>query len=131
VPVAVVDLEDTKDFPLKSLPEGYVTLRRLTYGQKLHRQSMAMQMSMRGQGDQAEAHMSMQLVAIGVFDFGHCIVDHNLEDKTGRKLSFTNGADLQKLDPRIGEEIDRYINKMNNFEDTDEVKNSDSGSEAQ
>jgi hypothetical protein len=40
-------------------------------------------------------------------------LDHNLEDEFGNKLDFSNGMTLQVLDPRIGVEIERYIDELN------------------
>ena len=55
-----------------------------------------------------------------LFDFTHCIVDHNLEDENGNKLNLHNSADIDRLDPRVGEEIEQVLDKMNNFEEEDE-----------
>jgi hypothetical protein len=48
-------------------------------------------------------------------DFQSCIVDHNLEDETGRKLDFRSFSDIDMLDPKIGEEISTLIDELNNF----------------
>jgi len=45
MPAAVVDLNSTEKFELKSLPEGFVVLRKMTYGQKLVRQQNAQVMT--------------------------------------------------------------------------------------
>jgi hypothetical protein len=51
------------------------------------------------------------------------VVDHNLEDADGRKLDFRNLADFDNLDPRIGEEIGKLLDELNNFEDEDDQGN--------
>ena len=129
MPRAVVDFNDTSKEDLKSCPGGYVVLRRMSYGHKLQRQAMAVQMDMKGQGKSAEASVRTETTKVAVFEFGHCIVDHNLEDMEGRKLDFTKSSDVIQLDPRIGEEIDVLIGEMNNFEETDEMENLSVGSE--
>jgi hypothetical protein len=55
-----------------------------------------------------------------LFDFQHCILDHNLEDETGNKLDLRNKMHIASLDPRIGEEIDTFLGELNNFEEDDE-----------
>jgi selenocysteine-specific translation elongation factor len=130
MPNAVVNVGNTEKKELKTCPEGYVELRRLSYGQKLERQSMAMQTSMREQkGGKAEMDMKMMQQEVSAFEFRHCIAEHNLEDEKGQKLDFRNKANVFRLDPRIGEEIATYIDKMNNFEEGEEAENSDSGSD--
>jgi hypothetical protein len=47
------------------------------------------------------------------FEFSNCIVDHNLEDEHGVKLDFTNPMTLSVLDPKVGEEIEQYIEELN------------------
>jgi urease gamma subunit len=111
---------------LKTCPDAFVVLRRLTYGQKLRRSEGAMRISMemrRGKRD-TRADIDMMQTASTVFDFSHCIVDHNLEDEDGRQLNMSDPNDVIKLDPRIGEEIASLIDKLNNFEDADEEGNS-------
>lgn len=128
MPRAVANLEETTREELKSCPGGFVVLRRMTYGQKLERQSMAMQMGISGNGKSAEMGVSMMQQQSAAFEFRHCIVDHNLEDENDQKLDFNNPVNVFRLHPRIGEEIEMLISDMNNFEDTDEAKNSVTGS---
>ena len=57
MPRATADVITAVHLDLKSCAGGFVKLRRLTYGQKLHRQSMAMKMAMsqsKGQDVQAQ-----------------------------------------------------------------------------
>lgn len=124
MPKATLDLNDTKRFELKSLPEGFVVLKRMTYGQKLQRQEMAMQMSLSGSSEKdfgGALQMSQQAVA--EFEFASCVVEHNLEDGEGTTLDFKNPINVRTLDPMVGEEIATYIDKMNTFVESDEAKN--------
>jgi hypothetical protein len=131
MPKAVVNLSSTEKHPLKTCPGGWVELRRLSYGQKLERQSLAMQSSIRGEGKKAEMNMTMMQQLVTSYEFKHCVADHNLEDDNGEKLDFRNSQNVFALDPRIGEEIETLIERMNNFEAGEEAENSDSGSEQQ
>jgi hypothetical protein len=53
------------------------------------------------------------------YDFKNCIVNHNLEDDNGNLLNFANPMSLDVLDPKIGAEIEGYIDELNR-EDFDE-----------
>jgi hypothetical protein len=133
VPRATVNTGDTEKFALKTCEGGEVTLRRMTYGQKLTRQQNAVKMTMEQERGKRGGKMSMDMLqhAATVFDFRACIVDHNLEDDNGQKLNLTNPQHIDMLDPRIGEEIASYIDKMNNFEADLEDSDFPTGSELQ
>ena len=117
-------------FDLKSLPEGWVEIRRMSHGEMLHRQDIAMSMQM--QADRRAKSASMDIkqsqTAVGQFELATCVVDHNLEDESGRKLSFRNSADVGQLDGRIGAEIADLIQQMHDWES--EVPNSNGKSES-
>lgn len=119
MPKASVSLE-TEHFDLKSCEGGWVELRRMTYGQKLERQQLATDMEVEMvQGSKTQkATIDIAQKAIALFEFRHCIIDHNLfeGDDESTKFDFKNPKTLDKLDPRIGEEIGTYIDKLNNFE---------------
>jgi len=121
VPAAVVNMNSTERFDLKSLPpDGYVVLRKMTYGQKLTRQQNAMKMQMemqRGRKANAKANMEMMTLQSTLYDFKNCVVEHNLTDEAGAPLNLSNDFDVTRLDPQVGEEISTLIDNMNNFED--------------
>lgn len=119
---ATVNTEEVVHHDLKSLPEGFVKIKRLSYGAKLHRRAMVSKMTIQGNSKGKDFAGEMQLIneAATQYDFAHCIVDHNLDDETGRKLNFSNVQDITSLDPRVGEEIDKYINELNNFEEDED-----------
>lgn len=131
MPKAVVTVNDTETFKLKSLEGGEVTLRRMTYGQKLSRQQNAVKTTVEQQKGSRSSKMNLDMLqhAATIFDFRACIVDHNLEDEAGQKLNLTNPVHIDRLDPRVGEEIAKYIDQMNNFEDDMEESDFSSGSE--
>lgn len=121
---ATADLTETVQVELKSCPEGWVVLRRMTYGAKLDRQAKAARMSMKMQSGKGRSSaesddmtIEMMQKQTALMDFQHCILDHNLEDENGIKLNFSRAQDIERLDPRIGEEISFEIDKLNNMED--------------
>jgi hypothetical protein len=129
MPRATVTTE-TQHHDLKTCEGAFVVLKPMTYGTKLSRQGEAMRMVVkneagprkRGQSQNSETEIHMLQKAATQIDFQNCIVDHNLEDEQGKKLDFRNFADIDSLDPRIGEEISTLIDEMNNFSE-DEAGN--------
>jgi hypothetical protein len=110
---------------LVTLQGAYVELRKLTYGQSLQRQSMVtMRMIQDAESKRKgiqQGEFNLANVDVTAFDFSNCIVDHNLEDETGRKLNLSNPIDFQRLDPRVGQEIDRLISALNQLSEEDEA----------
>lgn len=105
-------------FDLKSLDEGFVVLRRMSYGQVLERRSLLkLSVSSKKGQKSLEGEMALANEKIQIFEFRFCIVDHNLEDEHGRKLNLTDPVVLRSLDPRVGTEIEGLISDMNNFEE--------------
>jgi hypothetical protein len=93
----------------------------MTFGQKLQRQQMVSQMRFSGKSKDFSGEMDLVNAKVAEFEFAQCIVDHNLEDESGNKLDFKKPRDVNRLDPRIGDEIGELIGKMNNFDrDADE-----------
>lgn len=119
MPRATANITETERKDLKSLPEGYIVVRRLTYGEKLERRAMTSGMKVEASKNSKDFAGEMQLVneQATLYDFQRCIVDHNLEDEDGNKLNFSNAADIRRLDPRVGEEIDSTLGDLNNFEE--------------
>lgn len=129
MPRAVVTTEDQRRFELKTLPPsdgeegGFVVIRRMPYGEYLTRREMATAMTMKGT-DNVEATINAMNAKVTEMEFAKCIVEHNLEDANGTLLDFRNrvAVAMAMLDPRIGDEIAKYIGEMNNFEEA--LKNS-------
>jgi hypothetical protein len=117
MPRATVNVSTTEHHDLKSLPEGFVELRRLTYGQMVQRRAMMKLSVETGKNKDFKGEMAMASEEITRFEFAHAIVDHNLEDESGRKLNLSAPVDFASLDPRVGTEIETLITKMNNFDD--------------
>lgn len=135
MPKAVVSLSGSQRFDLKSLPAntetgeegGFVTLRRMTYGQKLERMDMATQSTIKAQQQKKksrdiDAEMSIKMLnrVVTEYEFRTCIVDHNLQNEAGDLLNFHQAQSIDFLDPRVGDEISKYIGEMNNFEEDED-----------
>lgn len=128
MPRAVVINSLSEKIPLKTLPEGYVVVRRMTYGEDLARSAKATKLLVASDGsgkkDDFQGQIDIQTVELALWDFANLIVEHNCEDVDGRVLNFKSVADVKKLDKAIGEEIGQIIDEFNSPEKTDEVKNS-------
>jgi len=135
--IATSNTAETIRKDLKTLPGGYVVLRRLTYGEKIQRRAMVSGMKVRGGSKSRDFEGEMNLVneAATMFDFQRCVVEHNLEAELKgpmglvegdeapaqtRPLDLSKAADIKLLDPRVGEEIDGYLSEINNFEEDEE-----------
>lgn len=102
-----------KKFSLQTLPGGFVTLRPLSYGELLTRREMGTKLLGDMGSSKIEVDTLQQLAR--AYDFEHCIADHNLyaDDAETEKLDFSNALTLTLLDPQIGQEIERLIDKLN------------------
>jgi len=134
MPVATI-IKKAERLDLKTLPGGYVVIRRMTYGEKMHRlESTGKLRILSNKVDKdAVGEINMMKAEVQMWEFANLILEHNLEhqdtpDGPVRPLNFKNPADVEILDPRVGEEISTFMDKMNNFEEDEAVKNSPSGS---
>lgn len=120
MPKAVVS-QDTERFDLKTLNGGFVVLRRLSYGEMLRRRDMMQTMrqtesveaSTNGKKEGGDVEAVFHVSKVTHFNFSRAVEEHNLEDEDGRVLNFASVADIAKLDPRIGGEIEDLIIDMN------------------
>jgi hypothetical protein len=142
MPVATINPQEYERFELKSAPadpndpndeDGYVMLRPLPYGMKLSRRSKATKMMMRSQpaqqGGRSQRGKQQQQDAVFevesmdewavAFDFAYCIGDHNLTTPDKKPINFQEKTHfvIRMLDPKIGSEIERLIDQLNNTED--------------
>ncbi len=128
MPRATVNFQgEGEKFDLKSCPpDGYVMLRHMTYGEKLHRQQMNSMRFSSGKSKDFAGEMDLGNSKITEFEFAKCVVDHNLENEGGDKLDLKKPRDIHSLHPKIGEEINTHISKMNNFEDEEDSEGGNS-----
>lgn len=117
---------DVEHKELKSCEGGWVDLRQLPFHDMLIRRdkstNLSMEMSNGKAKDDEARRMGIEMANLWTaqFEFANCIVDHNLEDDEGNKLDFSEKAvskTLRILDPKIGSEIERYIDELNQEED--------------
>jgi hypothetical protein len=117
MPRATVNPSESTRFDLKTCPGGFVVLRRLPYGKYLDRQTEAMEIKARAQRGE---DMSMELKMMGrkttVIEFRECILEHNLTDENEQPLNMHDPNVLDRLDGRIGQEIEDKLREMNVFE---------------
>lgn len=128
MPVGTVS-QTTERKELKSLPPvageegGYVSLKRLSYGQILLRRDMSSKMIMeqraRRRGQKADddevqkVEMELMQEVTRIYEFANCIVDHNITDPNGAKLDFSKAMHVKALDPKVGQEIEQYMDELN------------------
>lgn len=140
MPLAVV-MEEPNRRDLKTCPGGYVMIRRMTYGEKLERRKFTskMDLEMNRASKSAKSTIDIFSEQSEIYDFMHCIVEHNLTKlvnaQTGQPcgpndpdakevpLDFMKSTDIKLLAGQIAEEIGTAIDKINNFEESEEVGN--------
>jgi len=124
VPRATVT-KSTEKFELKSLPEAFVVIRRMNYGEKLNRQDDMLNMRAGGDSkDEFATEIKIMNKKVALTDFANLIVDHNLTDENDVKLNFKNPSHVLALDPVVGDEIGQLMDKLNSFEGDEATKNS-------
>ena len=117
-------LKTSTRYTLTTLPAvdddeaGWIELRRMSFGEKLAKDSEAMKMRFGLDLDSkdVDAELSMVNVVATLLEFSKCVVDHNLLDDNGNKLNFGKPDDIRALDPRVGDEIATLIGELNDFE---------------
>lgn len=98
-----------KTFDLESVDGGWVTIRRLKHGESTERLDEILSFRPGVSADTTVRVLSNWKARI--FDFSHCIVDHNLGDESGgTKFDFSKEADVYELAEDIGDEIQGIIN---------------------
>ena len=108
-------VQTTKDYDLKTVDGGKVTVRRMTYGEKLSRQDDLMSMSTTRADGEVSLNMNTMFKKGALTDFANLVVSHNLTDENDRPLNFKDAKDVLALDPRVGDEIGSYIDEINSF----------------
>ena len=125
MPRATHDIGLTEEFNLESLEGGVVTLRQMTYGERVKVREMTMQLSMqttRGrQTNEATIDMEMTQMRVDEYEFSKSIVEHNLTDEADTPLNFKKSGVVASLAPQIGTEISLLIARFNNPEEDPKV----------
>lgn len=127
MPVATRKTETVRRELKTAPPDGFIVLRQLSFDEMLERRDGATKVLMeRGVGGRnADAKMAVQIANkwSNRFSFPRCIVEHNLTDENGNPLDFTErGIDqtFRMLDPKIGAEIERLVDELNQEEEEPE-----------
>jgi hypothetical protein len=128
MPLAVVTDRGGERYELKSCEGAFVVLRQMTYGEWQRRSDIVTRLTIenaeRGRrtnrAQDSVTRIDMRSLDVAIYEFKTCVVDHNLEDESGRKLDLSQPFDLQRLDPRIGNEIGRLIEKLNTWDEDEE-----------
>lgn len=126
MPRATVSQETVRK-DLKTLEGGFVELKQLSYDQILERRDKAMKMSMeqkpgRKKDESTKIDFESAMQWDRFFAFSNCIIEHNLENDEGKPLDFSNRMTLKILDPKVGSEIEKYIEEMNEDEDDESLE---------
>lgn len=128
MPVGTVTKEPIRR-ELKSLPpDGYVMLRQLPYWDVLERRDQGsravMEQVQRKPGQSREDTQKMVIETLQTWErwytFKNCIVDHNITDENGVLLDFNREMTLRMLNPKVGVEIEKYIDEINADDEEDE-----------
>jgi hypothetical protein len=77
--------------------------------------------SKKKKNEMVRGYLEIMNVAVTEFEFRNCITDHNLEDENGNALDFTRPMQAWRLDPKIGQEIGKYIDDLNQFDDEEDL----------
>lgn len=120
--------QETVNRTLKSCPpDGFVELRTLSFHEMNTRSDIASRMYSeqkpnvkKPKEEVVRGYLEIMNVAVTEFEFRNCITDHNLEDENGNPIDFTRPMQAWRLDPKIGQEIGKYIDELNNFDDEEE-----------
>lgn len=132
MPKATVD-PGTHHYELKTCPGGFVELRTLSFHEMEMRKDIAGRMyqeekvtrARQGKrGDDEEvmrAYFESMNVKVTEFEFRNCIVDHNLfvDDAETQKIDFSKPMHTWKLNPKIGEEISKYVTELTQIDEED------------
>lgn len=135
MPVAT-RMTETVRRELKSCPpDGFVVLRQLSYDEMLERRDGASQILM-GQGvrDGTAPQMAVKILNkwSNAYTFPRCIVEHNLTNADGTPLDFSHPEQVfRTLDPKVGAEIEAYIDELNQEAEGSEVFTPPSASSSQ
>jgi hypothetical protein len=131
MPKATVDPE-LHHYDLHTLPEGYVKLRTLSFHEMEMRKDIAgrvyqeektanLRKGRRDDDDTMRAYFESMNVKVTEFEFRNCVVEHNLfvDDAETQLIDFSKPMMHWKLDPKIGEEIAKYITELTQIDEDD------------
>lgn len=126
MPVGTRKIETVRRELKSAPPDGFVVLRQLSYDEMLERRDGGIKILMEQQpGRNVDAKTSMQIANrwSNQFTFPRCIVEHNITDENNVPLNFSSAnieMVFKMLDPKIGSEIERYIDELNQEDESED-----------
>jgi len=125
MPVGTRKMETVRRELKSCPPDGFVMLRQLSYDEMLERRDGGIKILMeQSPGRNVDAKTSMQIANrwSNQFTFPRCITEHNITDENGVPLNFTGNIELvfKMLDPKIGAEIEGYIDELNQEDESED-----------
>lgn len=108
--------KEGKKFPLDSAPpDGFIKIRPFTYGEMLFRDNLGGDISGTPGTDDKMTRISLKVDSVELqhYELSHAIVEHNLTDENDKPLDLNKPEDIDKLDGKVGKEIERIINEFN------------------
>lgn len=134
MPKATVNPE-SHHYDLKTCPGGFVKLRTLSFHEMEMRKDIAGRMYQeekvatikragrvtRDEEEMMRAYFESMNVKVTEFEFRNCIIEHNLfvDDAETQLIDFGKPMMHWKLDPKIGEEISKYITELTVIDEDD------------
>jgi hypothetical protein len=135
MPKATVNPEAHR-FELETCPGGFVSLRTLSFHEMELRKDIAGRMyqeETRGNVKAAQsgkklsdeellrAYFESANVKVTEYEFRNMVIEHNLfiDDAETQLIDFSKPMPTWKLDPKIGEEINRYIAQLTQMDEDD------------
>lgn len=127
---------EVRVFQLKTCPpDGFIKIKRLSYGDKMFRRSLMGKATVKtGGGNRSRrgdfiAEMELINERVTMFEMSRSIVDHNLtilltpgDESSEVPVDFSNPVHVKLLDGAVGEEIDSIIMEFNEFEDDEDTE---------
>lgn len=115
-----------KTYDLESVEGGWVKLRRMNHGESNELAGLRVAFTIKGENEDEDSAASARttIKLSRHYSFGKVILDHNLATK-GRQYNFSKRADVDGLDPVIGDEVATLIDKHNeSLEESGGIPNS-------
>lgn len=121
-------VNETHKYELKTLPEAYIVVRRMNYGEELIRSEMSTKFLVGGQANgkkdaNVQGELDIQTSTVALWDFANLIVEHNITDEKDNPLDFKRPQVVRSLPGRLGKEIGECIDEWNSVEETEDIKN--------
>ena len=116
MPKATINTTSTKHDLVSAPPDGFVELKRRSYGDSLERRDIMMTLGIKGEGKDAESAMKLQNRAVTAFEWAKSITGWNLVDENDVQLDWHKANIFDIIDPFIATEITQAIADMHAYE---------------